>query len=321
MKILVTGANGFLASYIIRNLLIKGEEVYGMLRQNADTKNLEDLPIIRHYGNITNFSDVDSATRDIDVIVHTAAVTSQAATDKEYYKVNVLASHYLLQAALRNNVRRLIYVSTANTVGYGNERKPGTEDLDISSEFKTLGYARSKWMAERLLIRAMQRGGIEVVILNPSFMLGYDATSGSSSQIFSIFLKNNPLPLPGGGRNFIYVDDVAKAVCNSIYHGRNGQRYLLVNENMSYRDFFDRVESISHMPRKKLDVPDSLLYFIGIGGTIANLMGFHLPLTRHNARVLAIRSFYSASKAIQELGLSQTKIDIGINEALRSYIS
>jgi dihydroflavonol-4-reductase len=321
MKILVTGANGFLASYIIRNLLIKGEEVYGMLRENADKRNLEDLPISRLYGNITNFADVDRATRNIDVIVHAAAVTSQVATDKEYYEVNVLASHCLLQAALRNNVGKFIYVSTANTVGYGTEIKPGTEDLDISSEFKTLGYARSKWMTEKLLSRAAQRGGIEIVILNPSFMLGYDATSGSSSQIFSIFLKNNPIPLPRGGRNFIYVDDVAKAVCNSIYHGRNGQRYLLVNENLSYRDFFDRVESISRVSRKKLYVPDSLLYLAGMGGSFANLMGYHFSLTRHNSKVLAIRSYYSASKAISELGLPQTMIDIGINEALKSHLS
>lgn len=321
MKILVTGANGFLAGYIIRNLIIKGEDIYGMMRPNADTRNLIDLEFNPVYGSISNFMDIDTATRNMDVVIHTAAVTSQSATDKEYYNINVLASHYLLHAALRNNVRRIIYISTANTIGYGNEISPGTEDSEIASHFKTLGYARSKWMAERLLLRAHKRGGIEVVILNPSFIIGYDATAGSSSQIFSIFLKNNPLLLPGGGKNFIYVDDVAKAVVNSIYYGQNGQRYLLVNENLSYHDFFRRVEEVSRVSKKIIKIPDSLLYIAGLGGSVANLMGFHLPLTRHNAKILSIRSYYSATKALNELGLPQTNINTGINEALRSLLT
>lgn len=321
MRILVTGANGFLASYIIRNLISRGETVYGMMRENADIRNLEGLPLFHVYGNLTNRQDVEKATVCMDVIVHTAALTSQSATDKEYYEVNVMGSHCLLQAAIANKVKKIIYISSANTVGYGNEQKPGTEELDIAEEFKNTGYARSKWMAERLFKKSAEKGEIEVVILNPSFMIGYDATKGSSSQIFKLFLKSNPLIIPDGGRNFIYVDDVAKAVCNAIDKGRNGERYLLVNENLTYDQFFSRVEMLSKVNKKKIKVPHSILYLFGIGGSFANMIGFHLPLNKQNAKVLSLRNYYSPEKAINHLGLIQTKLDIAISEALKNYLA
>jgi len=106
MKILVTGANGFLASYIIRNLIARGETVYGMMRHNADARNLDGLPLFHVYGNLTNRDDMERATKCMDVIVHTAALTSQSATDREYYKVNVLGSHYLLQAVIAKQSKK-----------------------------------------------------------------------------------------------------------------------------------------------------------------------------------------------------------------------
>lgn len=319
MKVLVTGANGFLAAYIIRNLITRGEEVYGMLRYGADSRNLEGVDFNPFYGNIINNKEVIEATYGMDIIIHAAAVTSPSAKPKEYQLVNVLASQYVLEAAIANNCKRIVYVSTSNTVGFGTKSNPGNEELAISEEYSKNGYAVSKLKAEQLFIEAAKKGLIEVIIVNPSFMIGYNATGGSTMRIFDLFLKSNPLIVPKGGKNFIYVDDAAKAICNAMYSGENGKRYLAVHENLSYAEFFSKVERISKIKRMKISIPDPLLMTAGTTCSFLNLFGFNLDLSKTNARILTKSSFYSPAKAISELGLPQTGIDIAIREALLGY--
>lgn len=319
MKILVTGANGFLAGYIIRNLLHRNEEVYGLYRKNSNASNLIDLSLIYIHGDILNKEDVNGALKDIDVVIHTAAVTSPSATEDDYTRVNVTASAYVLNAAIANHCKRIIYISTANTIGFGDKLNPGKEEMVISPEFKDSSYAKSKWDAENMFLKAATERMIEVIIVNPSFMIGYDAKKGSTMKIFNLFLKSNPLMVPGGGKNFIYVDDAAKAICNAIYNGTNGSRYLLVNENLTYSEFYSKVESVSKITKQKIKVPNALLKYIGYAVSLLNRFGFHMPLTRSNARILTIRNYYSPDKAIAELRLPQTPIEVAITEALKWY--
>ncbi len=319
MKILVTGANGFLAGYIIRNLLHRNEVVYGLYRKNANASNLIDLPITHIHGDILNKEDVKRAMKDIDVVIHTAAVTSPAATNDEYFRVNVMASEYMLDAAISNNCRRIIYISTANTIGFGDKQHPGKEEMEISPEFKDSSYARSKLLAENMFIRAASDHLIEAIVVNPSFMIGYDSKKGSTMKIFNLFLKSNPLLVPGGGKNFIYVDDAAKAICNAIHSGKSGSRYLLVNENLSYYEFYGKVESVSSIIKHKIRIPNTLLIGIGYAVSFLNMFGFNMPLTKANARILTIKNYYSPVKSITELNLPQTAIEVAISEALKWY--
>ncbi len=319
MKVLVTGANGFLAGYIIRNLLHRNEEVYGLYRKNANASNLIDLSITHIHGDILNKEEVNGAMRDIDVVIHTAAVTSPTATEVEYNRVNVIASGYILEAAIANHCKRIIYISTANTIGFGGKQNPGKEEMVISPEFKVSSYAKSKWDAENMFLKAASEGMIEVIIVNPSFMIGYDAKKGSTMKIFNLFLKSNPLLVPGGGKNFIYVDDAAKAICNAIDNGNNGSRYLLVNENLTYYEFYSKVESISKITKQKIKIPNALLRATGYAVSLINRFGFNLALNRSNARILTIKNYYSPNKAIAELKLPQTSIEVAISEALKWY--
>jgi dihydroflavonol-4-reductase len=319
MKVIVTGANGFLAGYIIRNLIHRKVEVFGLYRKTANAKNLIDLSLNHIHGDILNTSDLNNAFQGIDVVIHTAALTSPSAKVNDYYRVNVIASRYVLDAAISNNCKRIIYISTANTIGFGDKQIPGKEEFEISPEFKGSDYAMSKWVAENMFTDAASEGKIEVIIVNPSFMIGYDAKLGSTMKIFNLFLKSNPLLVPGGGKNFIYVDDAAKAVCNALSSGTNGSRYLLVNENLSYYEFFKKVESVSKISKQKIKIPNALLRSIGYLVSLMNMFGFNLPLNSSNARILTIKNYYSPNRAIAELHLPQTSIDVAINEALKWY--
>lgn len=320
MKILVTGANGFLASYIIRNLLERKEEVYGMLRSKADVSNIEFLKFKYVYGNITDIDDIEIAVKGMDIIIHSAADTNPAHSSiNDYLDINVKASKNLLEAAIRNNCKRIIYVSTANTIDYGNLNQPGIEAGSISALFKKSGYAHSKWIAENMFIEAYRKGKIEVIVVNPTFMIGLNKTSGSSMKIFEYYFKSRVLWVPKGGKNFIYVDDAAKAICTSIYKGKNGQKYLLANANMSYRDFFNLVDEHLGKKTKKIMLPNFILYLLGWVGSLLRFLGYKTTLDYYNALILTVKNYYSSHKAIRQLDLPQTSILYAIGMAINNY--
>ena len=318
MKVLVTGANGFLSGYIIRNLNTEGYETYGMLRQNANITNLKDLTLQCIYGNLNNEDDVNEAVRGKQVIIHAAALTSPSASWNEYYKVNVRACKTLINAAINQGCETIIYVSTANTIGYGDEESPGNEKLTMSEEFKASHYAYSKYLAEQLFLETAQEGKIRVVIVNRSFMLGYDPVGKSSGSIFRIFARNRILLIPPGGKNFVYVNDVAKAICTAIEFGENGQRYLLVNRNLSYEAFFEKLKNLTGIRKKIIRIKTPLIMVAGYGGSFLRAFGLKSSLSKENASILSIKNYYTANKAIKHLRMPQTDIDVAIMEGWRA---
>lgn len=319
MKVLVTGANGFLAGYVIRNLNIAGYEAYGMLRQNANLTNLKDLTLKCIYGNLNNENVVNEAVKGKQVVIHAAAVTSPWASWDECYKVNVRASNILINAAINHGCETIIYVSTANTIGYGDEMNPGHEELSMSAEFRVSNYAYSKFLAEELFIDAAQTGKIRVVIVNPSFMLGYNPVGKSSAAIFRMFAKNKLILVPPGGKNFVYVNDVAKAICNAIELGENGQRYLLVNRNLSYEAFFEKLNNLTGKRKKTIMINTPLMMVAGHGGSFLRAFGVKSSLSKENARILTIKNYYTADKAIKLLKMPQTDLDVAIMEGWRAF--
>jgi dihydroflavonol-4-reductase len=318
MKVLVTGANGFLAGYVIRNLTTSGYDTYGMLRQNSDRTNLKDLELKCIYGDLSHENDVRDAVKGKQVIIHTAALTSQSASWGEYYGVNVRASANVIDAAIKYGCKTIIYVSTSNTIGYGSENDPGYEGLGMPDAFKASRYAYSKYLAEGLFLEAAQSGKINVVIVNPTFMLGYDPVGKSSGTIFRMYAKNKILFVPPGGRNFVHVKDVAMAICNAIESGENGQRYLLANQNLSYDAFFRRLESLTGLRKNVVRINTPLLMMAGYGGSFFSSLGIRVSLNRENARILSIRKYYSAAKAVKNLNMPQTNIDVAITEGWRA---
>jgi dihydroflavonol-4-reductase len=319
MKVFVTGANGFLGSYIVRNLLQRGQEVKALVRKTADTNNLKGLDFDCIHGNFTHQQTLRSALKGTEIVIHAAALVSPAATQKELQEVNVHATKDLLQAAIEAGCRKIIYVSTANTIGYGDETSPGNETMAMSAVFRNSAYALSKSAAEQLVLKASRQGLTETVIVNPSFMLGYDAVGNSSARILKMYMKSTLLPVPPGGKNFIHVDDVAKGICNAIDRGQNGERYLLVNKNMTYAGFYDLVQKVSGIKRMRVALPAPVLMAAGYAGTVLNNLGIRLALRHDNMRILNIRNYYTAQKAVEYLQLPQTPIETAIKEALQSY--
>ena len=183
-RIIVTGANGMLASNIIGELLKNGYEVIGTVRSlnryhGPKGENLELAEC--------DFKDASAMEKLMDGcsgIVHVAAMTSQGENDYEKFrKVNVTATENLVKAAINHGLKRFLYVSTANAIGYGEaEGKP------MMYPFTASHYAVSKAEAEKAILP--YRDKIDIVIVNPTFMAGRYGSSKGSNRLFNMVRKS-----------------------------------------------------------------------------------------------------------------------------------
>ena len=316
MKVLVTGANGLLGHQVVFILQKMNLEVNIIVRS---TKNIHfDIKSVEVFeGNFNHYQTLKTAAEGCDAIIHIAAVT---ATDlllyEDYSQINVDASAQLIRVANELNINKLLYVSTANTIGFGAEYKLATENDLIQFPFSESFYAQSKAEAEKLFVEASLLPNRHVIIINPTFMIGaYDAKPSSGKLMLMGYRK--PLMFtPKGGKNFVPVSDVATAICNALTHGRNGQRYLAAGKNLSFKEFYTLQKQMGNYKQTVIQLPDFLLLVIGKIGDLVRKCGAKTELCSMNLRQLIVREYYSNEKAKAELFMPQTDLGIAISEAI-----
>lgn len=316
MKILVTGATGLLGHHVVMQLIERKYEVNIIVRSmqhiHFDTSNVRVF-----VGNFTDVEILKAAAIGCDALIHCAAVT---ATDllsyEDYFKVNVEGSSTVIRVANELNINRLIFISTANTIGYGTFDRPADETLAIQIPFSDSFYARSKAEAERLFLEAADRLGRQVIIVNPTFMIGAFDTKPSSGKLVLNGFNKRLLVVPKGGKNFVAAIDVATAVCNALTMGRNGERYLASGVNLSFKAFYKLQSRVGGYFQRVLILPNSILKWIAIVGDLLRYLGIRTEICSMNLKQLMIQEYYSNSKIVNELQMPQTSIEIAITDAM-----
>lgn len=315
MTVLVTGANGLLATNTINCLLTHGYRVRGLVR-NAKKFVLplqENLTLV--IGDITDTASLEQAIAECDYIIHCAAITDQHLLRyADYHRINVTGTENVIQVALKHRVKKIVYVSTANTCGYGSLQSPGNETIPASEPFKSAWYAKSKLEGERLIRAAKDR--IEVTVVNPTFMIGAYDGKPSSGAIIRMGYHKRIVFHPPGGKNFVNVADAALGVVNALQHGKNGETYLLAGENLSYRDFFRKLARQTNARPVLITVPKPILLAAGYIGNMMRVLGVKTALSSTNMKILCIKNYYANDKAKQELGVVFEPIENGIDHAV-----
>jgi nucleoside-diphosphate-sugar epimerase len=319
MKTLVTGANGLLGHHVVMQLLDRGEEVRVIVRSSKNI--FFDVSKVELYqGNFALYDQLAEAALGCDSIIHIAAIT---ATDllayNDYHRVNVLGSKIVTDVAKAMEIKNIVFVSTANTVGYGSEVKYSNENQPIQYPFTKSFYARSKVEAERLFTDLSAEKGMHVVIINPAFMIGSYDTKPSSGKLLLMGYRKRFMLVPRGGKNFVAVTDVATAVCNALTMGRNGERYLAVNENLSFEEFYKLQSRVGEYRQKIILLPDFLLEIAGKAGDVLRFFGLKTDLCSMNLNQLMIREYYDIHKAEKELDMPRKELETAIKEALEWF--
>jgi len=317
MKILLTGADGFLGSNITRELLSRGHEVRAFLIPGHLTLTLEGLPLERFSGNLLQASDVLRAAAGCDAVIHAAASTSVWPTRNPLVnQVNIEGTRHIIEAVRQLGIPRLVYVSTASSFGFGSLEKPGNEQSPYRSATYQLDYVDSKYHAQQLVLEAVKKSQLPAIIVNPCFMFGpYDSKPSSGAMIVAACKGK----LPGysnGGRNYIYVKDVACGVVNALQQGRIGECYILGNSNLSYEAIFKIIADVTgaKIPQRKIPAPLTKAYG-WFNSFYAKATGKAPTLSHNLARIACDEHYYDPGKAVRELNLPQTPIAVAVTEA------
>lgn len=241
-------------------------------------------------------ADMEPLVAGCDAVLHVAAMTSQSCRDySEYRRVNVDATRMLADMAACNGVKTFLYVSTANTIGFG-----GDENRPMAYPFTESFYARSKKEAEDVVMSFGDR--MRIIVVNPTFMIGKYGSLHGSNRVFSMIRRSPVVFYPSGGKNVIDVSEAAGGVIMAMQRGRSGEKYLICGGNYSYRQLFVQLGKRLDVSRLYVRIPDFLLRIAGCAGEAAARAGIDTELTRANMEILMVNNFYSTDKARCDFG-------------------
>lgn len=300
--VLVTGANGMLATNIVEQLAEAGYDVIGTVRKGRSYKG-------HPYGNIriveADFKDAGAMAPLVamsNIVFHVAAMTSQSEPDYEKFrKVNVESTRMLLDMAVAGSLESFVYVSTANTIGFG-----GAEGAPMRYPFTESLYALSKKEAETVALSYSDK--IKVVVVNPTFMIGKYGTDKGSNRIFSMVRKSRLVFCPSGGKNVLDVTEAARGMILAMEKARTGSQYLIVGTNYHYKELFCKMADKFNVRRLYVSLPDWLLKIAGKAGDFLAKCGIVSEVSTTNMSMLMAENFYNTDKAFREIGFKAKDI-------------
>jgi dihydroflavonol-4-reductase len=319
--VLVTGANGLLGVNLVRELVRSGNAVKAFVRHSANLKGLHNVPCEICRGEVTSYDDVDKALLDCDAVVHAASSTSVLPLNFDVFaRINVDSTKNITRAVLDQGNKRMVYISTAAAFGAGPKDAPGTEQSPFALGAFRSGYIDSKVMAQEHILKSVTTQGLNAVVVNPTFMIGPYDVKPSSGKIILHGLTRGVQWCPKGGKNFVHVRDVAQVAVKALTNGTVGECYLVAGENLTYKEFFLRVNNITG--RKRIQVVIPRLISRAAGSLVDTWNQFtrqKQPFTKSNATILTLDNYYTGKKAIREFKIKPSTVDDAIAEAVEWF--
>jgi len=318
---LVTGATGFIGANLVRALLETGETVRVLVRHGSDTRNIAGLPLEVVYGDMRQPASLRPALHGCQTLYHAAAHYSLWTPHPEdVYAINVEGTAHLLQAALDLGVEKVVYTSSVATLALPAPGALGDETKSLALSEAVGHYKRSKLLAEQRVL-ALYEQGLPVVLVHPSAPVGpWDIKPTPTGKIIVDFLRRQLPAYLDTGLNLIDVRDVAYGHLLAARRGRIGERYILGHQNMSLRDILQVLADVSGLPAPRWRMPYSVALaagYISTGMAWITKQPPAVPLV--GVRLARHPMYFSAHKAVHELGLPQSSIETALQQAVQWF--
>ncbi len=321
--ILITGATGFIGSYVLRTLIKEGYKNLTAIHRSSS-----DFSLVREIKNEINWvccdildvPGLEGALSKKEVVIHAAALVSFDPRDREKLnRVNIRGTANIVNVALAMRVIRFIHISS---VGVFPRRKIGEvidENVDWSDSKLNTDYAISKYQAELEIWRGAAEG-LSVTILNPSLVIGSGFWQSGSASIFGQVYQGLRF-YPEGSTGVVDVRDVAQAVCRSLQNAVAGERIIISGENMSYQAILDLIADQFGKKRPSIRLNRWLR-------EIALIKYFLTSLTGRRAKVLTRASLKNAQhkwsfdhhKSLEMLEMKYRPIATCISETCQLFL-
>jgi dihydroflavonol-4-reductase len=319
MQAFVTGASGFIGANLVRTLLHDGYTVRALVRVASDHSNLSGLQLETVEGDLHNEDQLAGFMEGCDAVFHCAALYSLLRRDRAaIYRTNVEGTRAMLSAARRSKVRRFVYTSSVAAIGVPVNGVIATEAVQSPIELLVGAYKKSKLLAEREALEAA-RNGLDVVVVNPSTPVGaYDVKPTPTGEIIVRFLEGRMPFYVDTGLNLIDVTDVARGHVLAYERGRPGERYILGNRNLTFKELLEILANLTGRPAPRFAIPRSIpLVAAWVDEAILQRVSDRKPrLSIDSVRMSREKMFYDSGKAVRELGLPQNPIEDALKRAI-----
>ncbi|HVJ29574.1 MAG TPA: hopanoid-associated sugar epimerase [Gammaproteobacteria bacterium] len=304
MKALVTGANGFLGSAVVRALLADGLAVWAFVRSGSDRRNLEGLDVEVAVGDLTDRESVRRAAAGCDVVFHVAAdYRLWVADEKPMYRANVEGSVNVLEAAAEAGAKGMVYTSSVAVLGLNKDRTPADEDTPVTLEHMVGHYKRSKYLAEQAVRKRAAELGFPVVTVNPSTPIGpRDVRPTPTGRILLDAAAGRMPAFVDTGLNLVHVDDVAAGHLAAARLGVPGERYVLGGDDFTLQQILVLVAEHVGRRASTIRLPHWSVYPLAVGAeAIAMLTKREPRVTLDGLRMSKKHMYFSSRKAQQDL--------------------
>lgn len=321
MKILITGATGYLGGAILQEALKQGHTVCALCRKEPQPGTLPENVEIKP-GSLLDRDSLYHAAQGCNAVIHSAGLVSiWQRNPEDFFRVNVQGTDNVIAATVKANVPRVVYTSSFFALGPTTDR-PADESWR-NEEYHT-GYAKSKAMAHQRMEQWIGKGA-DIVSLYPVLIYGPGKlTQGNliTQMVHDYIHRKVPGVIGKGDKRwtYSYIDDVAKGHLLALEHGKKGEGYILGGEDASLVELFEMLEEMTGVKRPRRIIPFSVAKYIGlIEECRAKLSRNYVPrLTRDVVNVYKNHWRYSSQKAIRELNYVRTPLKIGIIKILES---
>jgi nucleoside-diphosphate-sugar epimerase len=319
---LVIGANGFLGSHVTRQLIADGHEVRAMVRPNAMTVGIDDLPVTRFHGDIWDNDTLREAMTGVDDVYYCVVDARGWLRDPApLFRTNVDGTRNVLEIAKHAGLHRFIYTSSYVTVGRRRGHVASEDDIIVDRGLTP--YVRSRAQAENVVVQYAKEHGLPAVAMCVSTTYGSGdwGRTPHGAIIAGAAFGKLPFVMSGIELEAVGVDDAARAMILAAERGSVGERYLISEKMISNADVVRIAAEAAGVPAPTKSIPLPVSYALATAGSIkAKLRGTDERLSLGSLRLMRAEAPVDHGKAVRELGWEPRPVEESIREAARFWV-
>lgn len=324
-KVLITGANGFIGTNIVRSALEKGYKVKGFVRKTSNLNTIKKLPIEFAFGDLKDVDSLNKAMDDCDYIIHAGAIYEFSpmwfwADPKKIqaiYDSNLWATDKLLKKSLEKGIKKVIFTSSESAIGMPLDGSLGDEKLFATKKELSGHYKISKYLGEFVAMK-WNKKGLPTCSILPTVPIGpYDSKPTPTGRIIMDFMNGKMPGFVDTKMNIVSVKDVAMAHVLAIENGIPGERYIAGNKNMTFRDFLRLIADVAGKKAPSFSFPIILAKAFAFFDEFISCKIKHKdPKTPMESVAAAKYRIFNCSKAWNELKMPRTNLRVAIREQI-----
>jgi len=321
MKVLLTGASGFVGGHILRLLEDEGAQVRCLVRPTSALRNFEGSRAELVEGDLCDAPAVARAVAGCDTVYHCAGdYRLFARHPEELYAANVEGTRQILTAAADEGVRKIVYTGTVGTLGPMSDDSVADETHAMELEQMTGHYKRSKFLG-RQVARDWAANGLPVVIVHPSAPVGDgDHKPTATGRIVLDFLNRRMPAFVRTGLNLVDVRDVARGHLLAAEWGRDGEEYILGCRNMTLAEILQTLATLTGLAAPRWRIPHWLpLSLAAVDTAVSRVFPREPRLALESVQLARHMMFFDSAKARRELGYAPGPVEDALARAVGWY--